>query len=99
MLKPLSAGKWDFSTAAHLLNRAGFGGSPAEIERLAAAGLQNAVASLVDYERFADSTSDPAWAKPDPERAQKLVALRQAPEDQRRQMQQQERQLQRERMM
>jgi len=34
MLKPLSAAKWNFGAAAHLLNRAGFGGTPAEIEKM-----------------------------------------------------------------
>ena len=38
MLKPLPAGKWNFTTAAHLLNRAGFGGPPAEIEKLVKLG-------------------------------------------------------------
>src|SRR2546423_1428926 len=32
MLKPLDKAKWDFSKAAHLLNRAGFGGTPQQIE-------------------------------------------------------------------
>ena len=36
MLKPLPSTRWDFTTAAHLLNRAGFGGTPAEIEKLVA---------------------------------------------------------------
>jgi hypothetical protein len=35
MLKPLSESKWNYETAAHLLNRAGFGGPPSEIEKLA----------------------------------------------------------------
>ena len=34
MLKPSSAGKWDFSAAAHLLNRAGFGGTPDDIDEV-----------------------------------------------------------------
>jgi uncharacterized protein (DUF1800 family) len=99
MLKPLTAGNWDARKAAHLLNRAGFGGPPVEIENLASLGLERAVSWFVDYERIPDSTPDPAWARPDPERAEKLLALRQAPEEQRRQMVRQEQQLQRERMM
>ena len=35
MLKPLATSRWDYGSAAHLLNRAGFGGPPAEIEKLA----------------------------------------------------------------
>ena len=38
MLKPLSSEQWNFSTAAHLLNRAGFGGTPDEIQKLADLG-------------------------------------------------------------
>jgi len=48
MLKPLSAEKWNFTTAAHLLNRAGFGGTPEEIGRLAEMGLEEAVSHLED---------------------------------------------------
>ena len=31
MFTPLSPQQWNYETAAHLLNRAGFGGTPAEI--------------------------------------------------------------------
>ena len=99
MLKPLSAAKWNFGAAAHLLNRAGFGGTPAEIEKLAALSPAQAVSSLVDYERIPDPTPDPQWARPDPERAERLASMRQAPEEQRREMQKQEQQSQRAHMM
>lgn len=69
MLKVLAKKRWDFTTAAHLLNRAGFGGSPEEIERLRALGLEDAVSHLVDYEKIPDTTPAPEWAKPDPDRA------------------------------
>ena len=85
MLRPLANQRWSFTTAAHLLNRAGFGGPPAEIERLADLGPERAVSSLVDYESTPDATPDPAWAKPDPDRAERLRAARQAsPEERRR---------------
>ncbi len=99
MLKPLTPGKWDFSTAAHLLNRAGFGGPPAEVENLVGLGQEKAVAWFVDFDRIPDPTPDPTWARPDPERAKRLASLRQAPEEQRREMLRQEQQLQREHMM
>jgi uncharacterized protein (DUF1800 family) len=67
MLKPLSSGQWNFSTAAHLLNRAGFGGSPDEIQKLADLGLDQAVSLLLDYENIPDPTPNPDWAKPNPE--------------------------------
>jgi len=69
MLKPIAKESWDFSRAAHLLNRAGFGGTPAEIERLVQLGPEAAVAQLVDYGQTPDDTPDPEWAKPDPARA------------------------------
>jgi uncharacterized protein (DUF1800 family) len=76
MLEPLSSSRWDFSTAAHLLNRAGFGGSPAEITRLVGLGPDPAVASLLDYELIPDPTPNPDWAHPDPERMQREQDVR-----------------------
>jgi len=99
MLKVLDPGRWDFATAAHLLNRAGFGGTPDEIQRLVALGPAKAVSSLVDVERIPDPTPNPSWARPDPERLQRLAALRQASPEQRQQMQREEQQLQRERLL
>lgn len=51
-LTPMSAAEWNYDRAAHLLTHAGFGGTPAEIETLANAGLDAAVRSLVHYERI-----------------------------------------------
>ena len=99
MLKPLPDQRWDFVTAAHLLNRAGFGGPPAEIERLVALGPDKAVASLLDYEKIPDPTPDPSWAKPDPERRAKFEALRKASEEERRRLLQEERRIQREQLL
>jgi uncharacterized protein (DUF1800 family) len=76
MLTSLANDKWNYSTAAHLLNRAGFGGTPKEIERLASLGMEGAVASLVNYESIPDNTPNPDWAKPDPTRAERLRAAR-----------------------
>src|ERR1044071_6035346 len=76
MLKPLPAEKWTFTTAAHLLNRAGFGGAPEAIGKLAEMGLDGAVSHLVDYDKIPDPTPDPDWARPDPDRMEKLLALR-----------------------
>lgn len=63
MLTPLAASKWNETTAAHLLNRAGFGGTPADVEKLVKLGLEKAVSHLVDYEKIPDDTSPPGdWA-------------------------------------
>jgi uncharacterized protein (DUF1800 family) len=95
MLNPLSADKWNFTTAAHLLNRAGFGGPPSEIEHLAELGPERAVAQLVDFEKIPDDTADPEWAKPDPEKVKRFQAMRQAGEEERRRLQRDEQQMQR----
>ena len=46
---PMSV-NWTRDAAAHLLRRAGFGGTPAEIDALYARGLEGAVSFLVDYD-------------------------------------------------
>jgi len=51
-LAPLAPAHWDAQKAAHLLRRAGFGGSPAEIQRLARMTPRQAVAQLLDYEKL-----------------------------------------------
>lgn len=71
MLKPLSSDHWDYAKAAHLLNRAGFGGAPEEIQKLADLGPDKAVAYLLDYEKIPDPTPNPDWAKPNPEEIRK----------------------------
>jgi len=84
MLKALPGNQWTFKTAAHLLNRAGFGGPPAEIEKLLSLGLDAAVAHFVDYEKVPDPTPDPEWARPDPERTKNFMDARQLGEEARR---------------
>ena len=86
MLKPLSPSHWDYTTAAHLLNRAGFGGPPSEIEKLVSLGHENAVASLVDFEKIPDPTPDPDWAHPDPGKAERRRAAKNASPEMRQQM-------------
>ena len=46
----MSAVNWTRDAAAHLLRRAGFGGTPAEIDDFHGRGLEGAVSRLVDYE-------------------------------------------------
>ena len=54
-LTPISGADWNAERAAHLLDRAGFGGTPEDVARLATMTPQQAVDSLVEYERIADS--------------------------------------------
>jgi uncharacterized protein (DUF1800 family) len=74
MLEPLPGSQWNTTTAAHLMNRAGFGGSPVDIENLRQMGLGKAVSWFVDYERIPDDTPAPDWAHPDPD----VIARREA---------------------
>src|SRR5215472_981741 len=99
MLKSLSSDRWNYSMAAHLLNRAGFGGSPAEVKKLNDLGPDKAVDFLVDYESIPDSTPDPEWAKPDPDRAKHFSEVyRNGTPEERRQAQQEMQRLQRQRV-
>ena len=68
-LSPITAAEWDYDKAAHLIERAGFGATPDEIERLAAMSPKAAVAWLVDFESVDNSLTaafdpSPIW---DPE--------------------------------
>jgi uncharacterized protein (DUF1800 family) len=51
-LSPIAGDDWSYARAAHLLERAGFGGTPGEIEHLANLSPGEAVAELVDYRRI-----------------------------------------------
>ena len=64
MLDALPSSQWNATTAAHLMNRAGFGGSPQDIENLRQMGLDGAVSWFVDYEKIHDPTSAPDCAHP-----------------------------------
>jgi uncharacterized protein (DUF1800 family) len=99
MLKPLSPSRWDYTTAAHLLNRAGFGGPPGEIDKLVSLGHERAVDYLVDFEKTPDTTPDPDWAHPDPGKAERRRAARNATPEARQQMQKVERQMENERIL
>lgn len=62
MLSPLPASRWNNATAGHLLNRAAFGGTPAEIEATRRKGLTQAVRDLVDAPN--EPPPPPSWAHP-----------------------------------
>ena len=57
-----TAVNWTRDAAAHLLRRAGFGGTPAEIDDLYQRGLTGAVGRLVDYETIDKSAYEAALA-------------------------------------
>ncbi|MDO8271624.1 MAG: DUF1800 domain-containing protein, partial [Gammaproteobacteria bacterium] len=54
-LSPISPSEWHYGTAAHLLERAGFGGTPEQISALAALSPSEAVRSLVYFENVDNS--------------------------------------------
>ena len=64
MLTPLSPNEWDFSKAAHLLNRAGFGGTPAHVDSLSRSGMAASVRYLIDGPAVPVPAPAPAWAQP-----------------------------------
>ena len=58
-LSPIEAADWSYARAAHLFERAGFGGTPEQIDELATMTPEQAVARLVDYEAIDDSALPP----------------------------------------
>jgi len=54
-LTPITAEQWSYERAAHLLERAGFGGTPQEIAALAQLSPQQAVHRLVHYQSIDNS--------------------------------------------
>ena len=49
-LQPITEAEWNYDRAAHLLERAGFSGTPEEIQKLANMTPEQAVRSLVYYD-------------------------------------------------
>jgi uncharacterized protein (DUF1800 family) len=85
-LSPISPSDWTYDRAAHLIDRAGFGATPEEIEPLARLTPQQAVDRLVDYEAIDNSAARPfeesgVWDRGmDPFPASRADAVRQARE-------------------
>lgn len=98
MLSPLARAKWGFASAAHLLNRAGFGGPPKQIDQLASLGLEKAVDQLVKFDQNPDLTSPPAWTKPDSDRVKESQEFRKASLEERKELQKVRRRMQRNHM-
>jgi len=64
MLKRLPPSQWSTAQAAHLLNRAGFGGTPVEIAALQALGLEKAVDRMLQGEEEDDLFPPPTLSQP-----------------------------------
>lgn len=64
MIQSLPSSAWTPVQAAHLLNRAGFGGTPVEIEALRELGLEGAVERLLTGEEDDDLFPPPGLSEP-----------------------------------
>ena len=64
MLSPLPPDQWDHAKAAHLLNRAGFGGTPANVDSLVQSGMAASIRYLVDGPASPAPAPPPDWAHP-----------------------------------
>src|SRR5438105_2463189 len=64
MLTPLDPKQWDVTKAAHLLNRAGFGGTPEQIQALYSAGFEGAVHSVLNAPDDSQQFPKPAEVQP-----------------------------------
>ncbi len=65
MFSPLPEKLWDRTRAAHLLNRAGFGGTPAEIDKLHSMGPSGAVDFLLKAEADDELFPPPVLFEPE----------------------------------
>ena len=83
MLPPLPSKDWDPAKAAHLLNRAGFGGTPAEIEALRQAGFETAVEKILNAPDDSTTFPKPEWAAPQ-DMMEMERTMRSLPENERR---------------
>src|SRR5271170_3579701 len=63
MLSPLTASRWNYDAAAHLLVRAGFGTPPEGIQKTLTLGPEKAVDLLINAPP--ENELPPTWATPD----------------------------------
>lgn len=99
MLRPLNTKKWDWNAAAHLLNRAGFGGTREDITRLHKMGLYKAVDHLVEWQKVKMPVETAPIEAPKKEDLEKIKELRKLPEKERRVQFQKVRRMQRQHLV
>lgn len=63
MMLPKAPESWSLQEAAHLMNRAGFGGSPAQLHEFHARGRLGAVDWLLEGEETGGGLPAPEWAR------------------------------------
>ena len=76
MLPAFNPKQWDLAKAAHLLNRAGFGGTPDEIKAFHALGFEQAVEQVLHGPDDAAQFPKPDWAAP-----RDVIGMRRAARD------------------
>ncbi len=72
--RPSDSNPWDKSLAAHLLNRAGFGALPEEVDQAVAWGFDRTVDHLVDFDKIPDDDLPAPEMPPLPEQVRKMTA-------------------------
>ena len=80
LFSPSRSHPWDRAAARHLLERAGFGGPVAEVDRLVELGPRDAVAKLLDYPEAGDEPPPDFLTMPEVD----YTELRKLPEKERR---------------
>lgn len=99
MLRPLSLRNWNPAYAAHLLNRAGFGGSPAEVRAAARRRPDHVVDELLDFQQEYDPIPPPTWLTPDSKARPNRKEVRKLSPKERQKFNRKRNQLERERMV
>src|ERR1041384_5021685 len=91
---PVPTTRWDTETAGHLLRRAGFGGTPQQVQFLAGLGREKAVDYLVDYDKVPFTMPEPKVSAADITYGEMRQKSRGMSEEDRKKMQQRFRVLQ-----
>lgn len=91
ILTPLKSTQWDYWKAAHLLHRAGFGGTTEEVAALQALGPNRAVGSLLQGRRD-EHFPAPEWAVPENMEMERLAMRDLGGDEEARRLARQERQ-------
>ncbi len=98
MLRRITSLQWDRITAAHLLNRAGFGAAPERVVAAAGANPADLVESLVENMPDAAVLDKPDWVTPEAALRPDREMRRRLNDEERRDMQRMQRKTERERL-
>ena len=99
MMPAIDRSQWGIQQAAHLLNRAGFGCTPAEAVEAAAKDPAEVVDALVDYDAIPDDKRVPTWMNSDASLRLDRRELQSLSEEERREKMEERRKLEVERLI